>query len=61
MILGRFPTRAFLVRPEASDLLNKFIPIANAIRKGNMIAFKQAVGSECGNEEWLFQQESSFS
>jgi nuclear mRNA export protein PCID2/THP1 len=55
MILGRFPSRAFLSRPEAADVLDKFIPISNAIQKGNMIAFKQAVGPESGNEEWLFQ------
>lgn len=56
MILGRFPSRTFLARPEAADVLNKFVPICNAIRKGNMIAFKQALGPESGNEEWLFQQ-----
>jgi hypothetical protein len=56
MILGRFPSRTFLVRPEAADVLDKFIPICNAIRKGNIIAFKKAVGPESGNEEWLFQQ-----
>lgn len=54
LILGRFPSPAFTNRPEA-DILSKFIPIANAIRKGNIVAFKQALGPESGNERWFFQ------
>ena len=55
MILGRFPGPSFMSRPEASDLLEKFAPIAKAIRKGNMIAFKQALGPEGGNDQWFFR------
>lgn len=56
MILGRFPSRGFLSRPEAAGLLSKFIPVCNAIRKGDMIAFKHALGPESGNEQWFYQQ-----
>jgi hypothetical protein len=42
-------------RPEAVDLMAKFLPISNAIRKGNMIAFKQALGPEGGHEKWFFK------
>jgi nuclear mRNA export protein PCID2/THP1 len=56
MILGRFPSRAFMSRPEAADILEKFAPVSKAIRTGNMIAFKQALGPEFGNEQWFFQQ-----
>ncbi|EKD18620.1 PCI domain-containing protein [Drepanopeziza brunnea f. sp. 'multigermtubi' MB_m1] len=54
MILGRFPSQAFANRPEA-DIVAKFMPIANAIRKGNMVAFKHALGPEAGNEKWFFR------
>lgn len=55
MILGRFPTPALMSRPEAFGLAEKFGPIAAAIRKGNMVAFKHALGSQGGNQRWFFQ------
>ena len=54
MILGRFPSRTFISRPEAVGLLEKFVPISNAIQKGDMAAFKHALGPESGNQEWFF-------
>ncbi|KAF8857206.1 COP9 signalosome-like protein complex subunit 12 [Acephala macrosclerotiorum] len=54
MILGRFPSQQFASRPEAADLLPRFLPIASAIKKGNMVAFKQALGPQSGNEKWFF-------
>jgi hypothetical protein len=56
MILGRFPSRAFMSRPEAVGLLEKFVPISKAIRRGDMVAFKHAVGPESGNQEWFFRR-----
>ncbi|CAL3965300.1 unnamed protein product [Diplocarpon coronariae] len=53
MILGRFPSQKFMSRPEA-DIVARFLPIAYAIRKGDMIAFKQALGPEAGNERFFF-------
>jgi hypothetical protein len=56
MILGRFPSPHIVSRPEAAGLLGKFAPIAKAIRKGNLVAFKRALGSETGNDRWFFQK-----
>ncbi|PBP27239.1 COP9 signalosome-like protein complex subunit 12 [Diplocarpon rosae] len=53
MILGRFPSQKFMSRPEA-DIVARFLPIAYAIRKGDMIAFKQALGPDAGNERFFF-------
>jgi len=55
MILGRFPTTAFLSHPEAATILPKFMPIAEAIKKGNMIEFKRALSRESGNDQWFFK------
>ena len=41
-------------RPEAAGLLEKFAPISEAIRKGDLIAFKRSLGPEGGNEKWFF-------
>jgi hypothetical protein len=43
-------------RPEAAGLLEKFIPISKAIRRGDMVAFKHALGPESGNQEWFFRR-----
>ena len=54
MILGRFPSPKILSRPEASGILEKFAPIAKAIRRGDLVAFKRSLGPESGNEQWFF-------
>jgi nuclear mRNA export protein PCID2/THP1 len=56
LILGRFPSKAFMSRPESAGVLEKFIPISKAIRRGDMAAFKCALGPESGNEKWFFQK-----
>jgi hypothetical protein len=56
MILGRFPSPALFSRPEAAGILQKFVPVAKAIRKGNLAAFKRALGPESGNEQWFFKK-----
>ncbi|KAI9642171.1 hypothetical protein NHQ30_008973 [Ciborinia camelliae] len=56
MILGRFPSRPFMSRPEAAGVLEKFTPIVKAIKQGNLIAFKHALGPEGGNEKWFFDR-----
>lgn len=53
MIVGKFPSRGFLSRPEAADLLPIFIPIANAIRKGNFMEYQNAIGEKGGYDSWL--------
>ncbi|KAG9240974.1 COP9 signalosome-like protein complex subunit 12 [Calycina marina] len=54
MILGRFPSQILMMMPEATGLAEKFDPILNAIRKGDLMAFKHALGPEHGNEQWFF-------
>ncbi|KAM3065380.1 hypothetical protein ACMFMG_011496 [Clarireedia jacksonii] len=56
LILGRFPSRPFMSRPEASGVLEKFVPIVKAIKLGDMVAFKHALGPEGGNEQWFFKR-----
>lgn len=43
-------------RPEAAGLLEKFAPISTAIRRGNLVSFKRALGPGGGNEKWFFQK-----
>ena len=42
--------------PEATGLSEKFDPIIDAIRKGNLVVFKHALGPEYGNEQWFFKK-----
>lgn len=55
-ILGKFPSNALMSRPEASGLAEKFAPITEAIRRGDLISFKRALGPEGGNERWFFRR-----
>jgi tetratricopeptide (TPR) repeat protein len=41
VIMGRFPSAALLQRPEAQGLYNRFMPLMQAIRSGNIVAFRQ--------------------
>lgn len=43
-------------RPESVGVLEKFAPVAKAIRKGDVAAFKCSLGPEGGNERWFFQK-----
>lgn len=43
-------------RPEASSVLEKFVPIVKAIKLGDIVAFKHALGPEGGNEQWFFRK-----
>ncbi|KAI7783981.1 hypothetical protein LA080_011006 [Diaporthe eres] len=53
IMLGRFPSELLLARPEAASLAAVFLPIMAAIRKGNFLAFQQAIAA---NERWLYQK-----
>lgn len=57
-MLGRFPTRGLLSRPEASALAPVFLPIMAAVRKGDFIAFQHAVAT---HERWLYRKGLLFS
>lgn len=55
-VLGKFPSRALMSRPEAAGLLEKFAPVSKAICRGDLVSFKRALGPEGGNERWFFQR-----
>lgn len=56
MILGRFPSPTIFSRPEAAGIEEKFAPVSKAIQKGDLVAFKRALGPESGNEQWFFKK-----
>ncbi|RKF55665.1 PCI domain-containing protein [Erysiphe neolycopersici] len=56
LILGRFPSKVLLSRPEVSDIIARFLPIMQAIRTGDMILFKKSFGRESGNQRWFFDK-----
>jgi len=53
IILGRFPSEALLLRPEAASLRPVFRPMVHALRKGNFVAFQQTLRT---HEAWLFKK-----
>lgn len=53
IMLGRFPSELLLARPEAATLAAVFLPIMTAIRKGDFLAFQQALSA---NERWLYHK-----
>lgn len=54
MLLGRFPSRALLARPEAATALAPvFFPLCQALRTGNFVAFQAHLAA---HEDWLFEK-----
>ena len=51
LLIGKFPSLEILSRPEAAGLLDLFVPVCMAIRKGDFRAFRVALGIE-GPEKW---------
>ncbi|KAI0997712.1 hypothetical protein K3495_g10477 [Podosphaera aphanis] len=56
IILGRFPSLDLMARPEFEDVLARFKPLMHAIRSGDLISFKKALGPESCNQKWFFQK-----
>ncbi|KAI9733825.1 MAG: hypothetical protein M1818_007092 [Claussenomyces sp. TS43310] len=56
LILGRIAGPSFFSRPEGAGILDKFAPVQMAIRKGDIAAFKRALGPESGNQQWFFNK-----
>lgn len=56
LIIGRFPSRVLMSRPEFADIIARFLPIIQAIRTGDMILFKKAFSPELGNQRWFFEK-----
>ncbi|KAL2024015.1 hypothetical protein VTK56DRAFT_250 [Thermocarpiscus australiensis] len=53
LLLGRFPSRVLLQRPEAAGFADIFLPICAAVRSGNFVAFHQALAR---NRDWLWER-----
>jgi nuclear mRNA export protein PCID2/THP1 len=43
-------------RPESAGVLERFVPICKAMRKGDIVAFKRSLGPESGNDQWFFKK-----
>lgn len=56
LLLGRHPSRAFLSRPEAADLLPRFTPLAKAMRRGNLADYKRALGPSSPHHAWFLRR-----
>lgn len=50
LLLGRFPSQSLLQRPEAAGLDTIFLPICDAIRKGNFVLYYDAMAT---SRPWL--------
>lgn len=53
LLLGRFPSRALLGRPEAVGFVDIFLPICAAVRSGNFVTFHQALAH---SRDWLWDK-----
>ncbi|KAJ5679961.1 hypothetical protein N7462_008205 [Penicillium macrosclerotiorum] len=53
IILGRFPSRKLLNRPEAQSLGEKFEPLCRLIIRGDYIAFRQHLSPESPAAHWF--------
>ncbi|KAJ6444535.1 PCI domain-containing protein [Purpureocillium lavendulum] len=54
MLLGRFPSRLLLARPEAAPLLAPvFLPLCQAVRSGNFMAFQAHLAA---HQRWLWDK-----
>ncbi|EGD85218.1 hypothetical protein H113_09019 [Trichophyton rubrum MR1459] len=53
IILGRFPSRTLLQRPEAEGLGDRFIPLCRYIAKGEIHAFRDYLSVSSPTAEWF--------
>ena len=56
IILGRFPSTKLLQRPEAIGLSEKFLPICQAIRRGNLASFMKLLVLESEDSAWFLKK-----
>lgn len=56
IVLGRFPTYHLLQRPEAQDFGAVFLPIIQAIKKGDLATFRKLLGKDHDISNWLFKR-----
>jgi nuclear mRNA export protein PCID2/THP1 len=60
VILGRFPASGLLQRPEAEGLGQRFLPICQAIRRGDMAEFASLTSLRDANARWLLRRRILF-
>ena len=60
IILGRFPSSQLLQRPEAEGLGSIFLPLCQAIRKGDQLTFQRILGLESASAAWLLRNRILF-
>ncbi|KAK3353454.1 hypothetical protein B0T25DRAFT_479711 [Lasiosphaeria hispida] len=53
LLLGRFPSRSLLQRPEAAGFADIFLPICATVRSGNFVAFHEAMRH---GRDWLWDR-----
>ncbi|KAK4613857.1 PCI domain-containing protein [Fulvia fulva] len=53
LIVGRFPSQAIFQRPEAQGLQERFFPLMQAIRSGNLALFRQHMSLENPHSDWF--------
>ncbi|KAN0084802.1 hypothetical protein V8E54_001269 [Elaphomyces granulatus] len=53
IIMGRFPSRVLLQRPEATVLVDRFAPICQLIMSGDYIAFRRHLSVDSPAAEWF--------
>jgi hypothetical protein len=53
IILGRFPSRALLQRPEAQGLAEQFEPLCRLITRGDYLAFRQHLSLSSQTAAWF--------
>ena len=56
IILGRFPSLKLLQREEANGLGDLFLPLCQAIKKGDLTTFKQYLDLDNEDASWFLQQ-----
>ncbi|KAL1954744.1 hypothetical protein VTO42DRAFT_744 [Malbranchea cinnamomea] len=56
IILGRFPSKLLLERPEAQGLGEKFIPLCQMIAKGDLFGFREYLAVDSPTAEWFAQK-----
>lgn len=60
IILGRFPSSKLLSRPEVRELpdnlADKFLPLCNVIRKGDVAAFEKLLHVKSETAQWFLQK-----
>jgi hypothetical protein len=56
IVLGRFPSQNLLQRPEAAGLADRFIPLCQAIRKGDLTSFRRLLDLENQTATWFLEK-----